>query len=105
MLLGEMFKKSQVMPADLLRRWMVGSAKNEVAAALTAIQNQATSMVMENAAQIDEQVKSGFAKLLAAELQPLEQALQQPQNNYNAPQALDWLSQVEHVEQQLSTVH
>jgi hypothetical protein len=105
MLLGKIFATSQVMPADLLRRWMASNAKDEVAAVLTALQNQATSMIMDNAQQVEALINNGFAELLATELQPLEQALQQPESSVDMPHTLDWLAQIESMEKKLSTVH
>jgi hypothetical protein len=105
MLLGKVFEKSQVMPADLLRRWMIGNAKDEIASALTALQNQAANMIMGNAQQIESQIKFGFGEILANELQPLEMALQQPKSDSNTQQLLDWFTQVQRLEQQISTIH
>jgi len=101
LLLGKMFEKHKIMPADLLRRWMVENAKQEIAAALTTLQNQANGLVASNVQQVEAHIKNGFAELMQAELQPLEQALKQPPATDNTQQAQAWLTQVELLEQQL----
>ncbi len=103
LLLGKMFEKSKIMPADLLRRWMVENAKQEISAALTTLQNQANSMIMGNMQQVEAQIKNGFSEFMEAELLPLEQALKQPPVNLNTQQVQEWLTQVGQLEQQLST--
>lgn len=64
MLLGNMFEKQKFMPADLLRRWMVGNAKQEIAAALTTLQNQANGLVASNVQQVEAHIKSDFSELI-----------------------------------------
>lgn len=102
LLLGKLFEKSKIMPADLLRRWMVENAKQEISAALTTLQNQANSMIMGNMQQVEAQIKNGFGEFMEAELFPLEQALKQPPVNFNTQQAQEWLTRVGQLEQQLS---
>jgi hypothetical protein len=90
------------MPADLLRRWMVESAKREISAALSALQDQAVGFVMDNTQHIEAQIKNGFGEMLAAELQPLEQALLQPPVDDNRQQTQGQLARLEQLVQQLS---
>lgn len=101
LLLGKLLKNTQVMPADLLRRWMIESAKREISAALSALQEQAFGFVADNTQRIEAQINSGFSHLLAAELKPLEQALLQPPTNDNRQQVQDQLARLEQLAQQL----
>ena len=107
LLLGKMMEKSQIMPADLLRKWMVEKSKSEISDALAVVQDHATTLVKTNLQQVETQIKSGFNDLMAAEIKPLERVLQQPptpQDSQNKQKALAWLEQVNALKQQLAHV-
>ncbi len=101
-LLEKMFEKQKIMPADLLRRWMVENAKQEIAVALGTLQNQSISLVTNNVHQLEAQIKHGFSEFVQAELRPLEQALKQPPVSDNTVQVQAWITQVESLERQLT---
>ncbi|MCW2311319.1 dynamin family protein [Rhodoferax antarcticus] len=107
MLLGKMFENSKIMPADLLRKWLIEKSKGEISAALAVVQDHATTLVRANLQQVETQIKSGFNDLMAAEIKPLERVLQQPptpEDSQNKQKALAWLEQANALKQQLAHV-
>lgn len=107
-ILGKLFENSKIMPADLLRRWLVEKSKTEISAALTALQEQSSALVKGNLQQLENQIKQSFTELMDAEIKPLEIALQQaptPQDSQNEAQAHAWLTQIDTLKQRLSNVN